>query len=383
MKRFLLVFAAICVAFSCFAQDDEAIPIEKIWGVNVNPDKTVTFRFRDRNADYVVVKGDMGKYPMTKGDDDVWTVTTPHSLNGGFYEYFFIVDDVMMPDPSNYYSTQSSGIVYSIFLVPGGMGDLYSVQDVPHGTLSHVWYHSDKLGMDRMLNIYTPAGYEDGHKKLPVLYLLHGSSQFDNAWIQSGRMVQIMDNLIAQGKAEPMIVVMPNGNRQLQAAPGFDTFNLTYQAQTRKYLTKTNNGEWEAAFPEIVKYVDKHYRTISRKKGRAITGLSMGGAMSTIISANYPDLFDYVGCFSCFPMGRGETADNLYDKIEYQLTKKTPKWYYHTCGPADDLYPQVQKFWKDIEDRGIEFEHEEKGVGHDWFTWRMDLTDFVQKLFKD
>lgn len=383
MKKFLITIAAIMVAFAGFAQDDEAIPLEKIWGVNVNPDNTVTFRFKAPNAGYVVAKGDMGKLWMQKDEDGIWTVTTPDPLRGGFYEYFFLVDDVMMPDPSNYYSTQSSGIVYSNFLVPGEQGDLYSVQDVPHGSLSHVWYHSDKLDMDRMLNIYTPAGYENSRKRLPVLYLLHGSSQFDNAWIQSGRMVQILDNLIAQGKAKPMIVVMPNGNRQLQAAPGFDTFNLTYQAQTRKYLTKTNNGEWEAAFPEIVKYVDKHYRTIAKKKGRAITGLSMGGAMSVIISANYPDMFDYVGCFSCFPMGRGETFDNLYEKIEYQVNKKTPKMYYLTCGPADDLYQGVLEFWQKLEDMGIEAETETKGVGHDWYTWRIDLTDFAQRIFKN
>ena len=382
MKKILVAAFAILMAFSGFAQDDEAIPLEKIWGCEVNPDNTVTFRFRAKNAGYVKVHGTMGRYWLEKGADGVWTVTTP-PVGDGFHEYSFLVDDVLTPDPSNYYSTQSSGVVYSNFIVPGEKGDLYSVQDVPHGSLSHVWYHSDALDMDRMLNIYTPAGYENSRKRLPVLYLLHGSSQFDNAWIQSGRMVQIMDNLIAQGKAEPMIVVMPNGNRQLQASPGFDTYNLTYQAQTRKYLSKTNNGEWEAAFPEIVKYVDKHYRTIAKKSGRAITGLSMGGSMSVIISANYPDMFDYVGCFSCYPAGRGEAFENIFGKIEYQLKKKTPKLYYHTIGPADPLYNGAVNFWNTLENMGVKFESEVKGAEHDWYTWRIDLTDFVQRLFKD
>lgn len=375
IKRLFLAALLLCVSSALFS----AVPLEKIWGVSVNPDNTVTFRFRAPNAGYVVVRGTMGKYWLQKGDDGVWTATTPQPVEDGFHEYTYLVDDVLCTDPTNYFSVQSSGIVYSVFIVPGEKGDLYSVQDVPHGTVSQVWYHSDMLGMDRMLNIYTPAGYECSRRHYPVLYLLHGSSQFDNAWIQSGRMVQIMDNLIAQGKAEPMIVVMPNGNRELQASPGLDTLNLAYQARTIQYLTKTNNGEWEAAFPEIVRYMDRHFRTIAKKKGRAITGLSMGGSMSLRIAADNPAMFDYVGCFSCYV----DEVPGIYEKIEYQLTKKTPKLYCHICGPYDVLYPAVRKFWDRLEAMGLEFEHEAKGAEHDWYTWRICLTDFVQKIFKD
>lgn len=161
------------------------------------------------------------------------------------------------------------------------------VCEVPHGTVSKVWYPSPTLGMERRrMTVYTPAGYEDSNKQYPVLYLLHGAGGDENAWSELGRAIQIFDNLIAQGKAEPMIVVMPNGNAAQEAVPG-EYPNSMYKPSFAN--PKTMEGSFEKAFPDIMKYVESHYRTINDKNHRAIAGLSMGGFHSLYISANNPD----------------------------------------------------------------------------------------------
>ncbi|MCF0173063.1 MAG: esterase family protein [Bacteroidales bacterium] len=379
-NRIIAIFVLCLCSMGAYAQEEPALDAEKIWGVNVGSDNSVTFRYAGPAERYVMLRGTMGRYPMTKGEEGVWSVTIPN-MESDFYEYFYIVDDHIIPDPTNYYTTQSSGYIYSNFIVPGGKGDLYSTQDVPHGTVSRIWYHNDRLDMDRSVNIYLPAGYESSRRSYPVLYLLHGSSQFDNAWLMSGRAAQIMDNLIAAGECEPMIVVMPGGNLQLQAAPGYDTDNFTLQARTRKYLSKTNNGEWEAAFPSLVEHIDKHYRTKTGKIWRAIAGLSMGGAQSVVISANYPKMFGYVGCFSCYIMGSGEVVENIYDKIAKQLSMK-PRLWFLTTGPQDELYSGIIEFKEKVDAMGYPYQWLEQGAGHDFMTWRLDLETFAKQLFR-
>ncbi len=164
------------------------------------------------------------------------------------------------------------------------------------------WYHSNALGLDRRLQVYTPPFYDSTNRNYPVLYLLHGSGGDENAWVELGSLPRIMDNLLAEGKIEPMIVVMPNGNPSKQAAPGETTENLAYKPQMSNKFPGFKRGSYEMAFPEIVNFIDTRYRTIPDKAHRAIAGLSMGGMHSLTISANYPDLFDYVGLFSAgFP----------------------------------------------------------------------------------
>lgn len=158
------------------------------------------------------------------------------------------------------------------------------------------WYHSDGMKMDRRINIYTPAGYEQsGDRKYPVLYLLHGMGGDEDEWTTFGRAAQILDNLIAQGKAEPMIVVMPNGHAAMEAAPGESSLGY-YKPYHMK--NGTMDGAFEAYFPEIITFVESNYRVQADKAHRAIAGLSMGGFHSANISLNYPDMFDYVGLFS-------------------------------------------------------------------------------------
>jgi enterochelin esterase-like enzyme len=197
--------------------------------------------------------------------------------------------------------------VSNYFLVGGGKADLYKVNKVAHGTVSKVWYEDAKAGLTRRMTVYTPAGYETSKQKYPVLYLLHGIGGDEEAWMDLGRASQILDNLIAQGKAKPMIVVMTNGNISQEAAPGQTSDNLIVPTLG---LPKTMEGSFEASFPEVVKFMDSRYRTIAGAQGRAIAGLSMGGFHSFYISINYPKTFGYVGLFSA-AIGK--------EQIEYRI----------------------------------------------------------------
>ena len=215
MKRTLLLAAALLVSAAAFAQQALG-PASGITSPEINPDHTVTFRYRGPKAVTVQLQGDFlpGRVDMKEGRDGMWTYTT-EPLTGELYSYSFIVDGVRTMDPNNIYQNRDIATWTNIFTLSAEKGDkgwYYEVHDVPHGTVAHVWYDSPSLGMKRRLSVYTPAGYEDNPKaKYPVLYLLHGSGGDEDAWLDLGRTAQIMDNLIAEGKAKPMIVVMPNG----------------------------------------------------------------------------------------------------------------------------------------------------------------------------
>ena len=165
-------------------------------------------------------------------------------------------------DPSNVYMNRDVNSVTNIFIIGGTPGDIYGVKPVAHGSVTRLWYKNPLAGMTRRMTIYTPAGYNDGTQKCPVLYLLHGMGGDEEAWMALGRMSQILDNLIAQGKVKPMIVVMTNGNIAQEAAPGESSLGL---AQPSMQQPKTMDGMFEQTFPDVVKYVDSHFRTLSDK----------------------------------------------------------------------------------------------------------------------
>jgi len=292
------------------------------------------------------------------------------------------VDGLKVNDPNNVYMIRDVATVNNIFIVGGERADLYKVNKVPHGSVSKVWYHSPSLGIDRRMTVYTPAGYETSGKRYPVFYLLHGMGGDENAWSELGRAAQILDNLIAQGKAEPMIVVMTNGNADLEAAPGESS--LGYMPPTTR-LGKTMEGSFETHFPEVVKFIDKNYRTKANKKNRAIAGLSMGGFHSLHISKQYPDMFDYVGLFSAAIMpGKNATSPIYKDmegKLKLQFAKK-PALYWIAIGKTDFLYKANKEYRKLLDEKGYPYEYFENEDGHIWRNWRIYLTEFTPKLFK-
>lgn len=396
MKK--LLFCTLMAAMACSASAQQAL-----WGGSditspeINPDKTVTFRIAAPKAVKVQVTGDFLptekiQTPFGEVDspgtadliekDGVWEYTTPEPLKPELYSYTMLVDGLKINDPSNVFRIRDVKSVSDVFIIPGERADLYTIKDVPHGSVSKVWYNSPTLGMDRRLTIYTPPGYETSGKRYPVFYLLHGMGGDENAWTELGRASQILDNLIASGEAEPMIVVMTNGNAALQAAPGESS--LGFAAPTTQ-LPKTMDGSFESHFPEVVKFVDTNYRTIKSKKARAIAGLSMGGFHSMQISKEYPDMFDYVGLFSAAIMPREGADSPVYANIDEKLKKqfaKNPALYWIAIGDSDFLYQANVDFRKKLDENGYPYTYYETPDGHIWKNWRIYLTEFVPQLFK-
>lgn len=380
---------------------------QALWGraavvsPQINDNKTVTFRIAAPKAIKVQVTGDFlptqpmdtpfGKFDapgvadLTEGKDGVWEYTTPEPVKPEFYNYTFIVDGQKMVDPSNVFINRDVASLTSILYVDGDpIVDLYKINDVPHGTVSKIWYHSNQENIDRRLTVYTPAGYETSSKKYPVFYLLHGIGGDEEAWATQGRATQILDNLIAQGKAEPMIVVMTNGNISQHAAPGEGPEGMV---SPNLALPKTMDGSFEKAFPEIVNFIDKTFRTKAQKQFRAIAGLSMGGFHSCHISKQYPELFGYVGLFSAAISKEQGDANGIYNDFDKKLAtqfsaKNRPALYYIAIGKTDFLYKDNQDLRKKLDDNKFPYVYKETEGGHIWRNWRIYLADFAPRLFK-
>ena len=390
MRNSIQVCIAICLAF--LLMPVEALAQQALWGKapvvspEIHENQTVTFRLRAPKAVKVQVTGDFlskGVADLVENKEGVWEYTTLEPLKPELYGYNFVVDGLKMNDPSNVYLIRDVSTITYVFIIGGDRADLYKVNDVPHGTVSKVWYDSPALGMDRRLTIYTPAGYEMSGKRYPVFYLLHGMGGDENAWSELGRATQILDNLIAQGQAEPMIVVMTNGNAALEAAPGESS--LGWETQPTFQLPKTMEGSFETHFPDVVKFVDKHYRTKANKKNRAIAGLSMGGFHSLHISKQYPDMFNYVGLFSAAIMPGKNVESPIYQDMEGKLATqfaKKPALYWIAIGKADFLYKANEEYRKLLDEKGYPYEYFENEDGHIWKNWRIYLSEFVPRLFK-
>lgn len=385
MKKVLLAVYAACLSLQVVSQ-------ENLWwktpvnSPEVNKDNTVTFRLKAANATKVEVVGDFlskdEKAEMKKVNNDVWEYTTPKALAPELYSYSFMMDGIKISDPSNVFMSRDVVTISNLFMIDGKESELYKVQNVPHGSLSKVWYHSEKLNADRRITVYTPAGYETNGQRYPVLYLLHGMGGDEDSWSTLGRASQILDNLIAQGKAKPMIVVMTNGNSDLQAAWGESPTG--YVTPTIE-LPKTTDGSFEDAFPEVVTFVDKAYRTITKKESRAIAGLSMGGFHSMQISKEYPTLFNYIGLFSASARFKGRKDSHIYEnceaKIKTQFAQK-PALYWIAIGKDDFLYEENQKFRSFLDANGFQYTYVESEGGHIWRNWRNYLCQFLPLIFK-
>jgi enterochelin esterase-like enzyme len=278
------------------------------------------------------------------------------------------------------------GNLFSVFIVNHGNGDDYSINDVPHGNVSRTWYPSAQYKTDRRLTVYTPPGYETGKSKYPVLYLLHGSGGDEEAWISLGRLSTIMDNLIAQGKIVPMIVVMPNGNAAKQAAPGETRENFTYKPGMSNTLGNSVAGSYELSFDEIVNFTDSRYRTKAEKAQRALAGLSMGGSHSIVISADHPNMFNYVGLFSpATPGRRTDTTNKAYSNMDAKLAAQKNnglKLYWIGIGKTDFLYTSVADFRKKLDNMQFPYTYVESERGHIWSNWRNYMLQFTPLLFK-
>lgn len=368
---------------------------QALWGAaeivspEINADNSVTFRYAAPDAKEVKLSGDWmpaegwtpGSIVMKKGEKGLWSFTT-EVLPSELYSYSFLVDGLKSTDPNNVYLIRDVASVTNVFVVGGGQADLYKVNAVPHGTVARRWYNSPGNEKMRRITIYTPPGYEDSKEKYPVLYLLHGMGGDEEAWIALGRTAQILDNLIAQGKAKPMIVVMPNGNVAQEAAPGES--NLGFYKPTFQ-LPNTMDGKYEATFPDIIKFVESSYRVKAEKSSRAIAGLSMGGFHSLHISRYYPNTFDYIGLFSAAILPDQKVTSKVYENLDETLkTQKANgyKLYWIGMGKTDFLYKSGVAYRERLDKIGMKYTYVESEGGHIWRNWRVYLSEFTPLLFR-
>ena len=392
MKKTVLSIAlcALC-AVSASAQE-KLFQSANVQSPVVNADGTVTFNVFAPKAVKVEVTGDFGSAQLKEGQDGVWTYTTD-KLAPELYSYTFNIDGMTgVKDPANIYVNRDIVSFTNIFIVSeakGDKGDLYRVNEVKHGNLAKVWYDSPTLKMQRRMTIYTPAGYDKG-KNYPVMYLMHGAGGDENAWSELGRAAQILDNLIATGKAKPMIVVMPNGNTDCQAAPGEWSRGM-YQPSFMGSVNQKPVATMDESFMDIVKYVESHYKVAKNKRSRAICGLSMGGGHTFATSKRYPDTFNYIGLFSAGLHISGDRTKSFYEQlqedtnVQKQLAKLfagKPALYWIAIGKTDFLYQQNADLRKYLDEKGYPYEYRETEGGHIWRNWRIYLTEFAQRVFK-
>ena len=399
MRKLYHVLIALCIAGTNAMAQQALFGGKMPVSPEINKDNTVTFRCVAPEAQKVQITGDflptktidtpMGKYDapgtadLVKGADGVWTFTTATPLKPELYTYNMLVDGATVNDRLNVYTVRDIANISNIFIVGGERAELYKVNKVNHGTVSKVWYEDKKAGLTRRMTIYTPAGYETSMEKYPVLYLLHGIGGDEEAWMDLGRASQILDNLIAQGKAKPMIVVMTNGNISQEAAPGQTSEGFIVPALG---LPKTMEGSFEVSFPDVVKFVDSRYRTLADRDHRALAGLSMGGFHSLYISINNPNTLGGVGLFSAAigkqqAGGENEYIYNDLDKKLANLFASKPHLFWIGIGNTDFLYKDNVDFRKKLTEKNYPFTYYENDGGHIWRNWRIYLTEYLPLLF--
>jgi enterochelin esterase family protein len=318
---------------------------------------------------------------MKHTGNETWSITL-RDLEPDVYMYYYVIDGMKVLDNENAHVLRDVKNVMNTFVLDPRGDCPMAVHEVPHGEVRAVWYDSPTLGMKRRMMIYLPAGYDESRQKFPVLYLLHGTGGDETVWLEQGRTAQILDNLIAEGKAEPMIVVMPNGNVDEQAAAGMTPDNNVQPTFAHK---KWMEGTFEQSFNDIMNWVDNNYRTRASKRYRAIAGLSMGGYHSLYISANQPEDFNYVGLFSPAISRMDKGKSKIYDDLETKLItqfKQHPRLYWMGIGKDDFLYKDNAKFRELLDKNRLRYTYHESEAGHEWANWRDYLVIFTQLIFK-
>ena len=392
MRRIITLLTIFCAFASSLATAQEMNSLQfrrRVQSPELIAD-SLTFRFIAPKARKVSVSASWLGYrpdalPMAQGADGIWSVTIPNPAPE-LYTYTFIVDGVSVLDPANVFVQRDGARYMNAVLVPGGYADNYAECTKP-GNVEHVWYYSAENGMTRRMYVYTPAGFDrnDRKTKYPVLYLLHGGGGDEDAWSTLGRTCQILDNLIAQGKAKPMLVVMPNGNPNQYAA---QTLGIPVKTDVKQYASGFDN--YSSLVADIVPYIEKNYPVIKNRKGRAVAGLSMGGGQSFFIAFRNVDLFANVGIFSSGLIGSAAIGGAPFDAEQhFPGFYTTPGRYnrfdviYLSCGEEDGRIDGMRDFRQKMETAGYKgIVWEQYPGNHEWKVWRRNLASFVQLLFK-
>lgn len=354
-----------------YYEDTKNIPVSP----EVHPDRSVTFRLFAPKASEVVLMGSPGileviKEPkaLQKDEKGVWSITVG-PLPPGFYTYGYAIDGgLRMPDPSNPNLELRRWGPTSSFIVPGPDKAIFEERNVPHGTVHVDFYDSKNLGAPRIFYVYTPPGYESGQQKYPVLYLLHGNGQIEASWTWTGRANVIMDNLLADGKIKPMIVVMPYGHipREIKPAkPASPSGTPDSVAIEKELLTGVK--------PEV----ESKYRVLTDREHRAIGGLSMGAAQSLSIGLHNLDSFAYIAAFS----GGGDKAE--WEKADPTVLNQRLRVLWLGCGTEDAAFKSVKGMNDLLTEKKVKHMFNPSGGAHSWPNWQVYLSKYAPLLFRD
>jgi enterochelin esterase family protein len=339
----------------------------------VHSDGRVTFRFRAPNAKEVfLAREGAQRVPMQKDEQGAWSVTTD-PLEPDLYGYSFVADGVSLIDPSNSRMKPNLLNTQSVVHVPGPASLSWEINNVPHGSLHRHFYKSGIVGDDRDFYVYTPPGYDPRSRTTyPVLYLLHGFSDDASGWTAVGRAHVILDNLIAQGKAKPMLIVMPLG---------YGSPEILSRTGPRDPAMGRRNMERfrDATLQEVLPQVERVYRVSRNRSQRAIAGLSMGGAESLFTGLNALDRFAWVGAFSSG--GLGEDFSATFSKLDSKANDQL-RLLWIACGKEDRLIEGNRKFGDWLKSKGIRYTWIETSGAHTWMVWRRNLADFAALLFR-
>lgn len=371
MRLIRRVFGCGLLAALALAQQ----PSTPLVSPEVHPNRSVTFRFRDPNAKSVLVRleGQPNAIIMEKDDQGVWSTTTP-PLSPDYYGYSFAADGVALMDPSNWLLKPNFLNPQSMVHVAGPASLPWEVNDVPHGEVHHHFYHSVVAGDDRDYYVYTPPAYDSKNGTYPVLYLLHGFSDDASGWTAVGRANVILDHLIAEGKAKPMIVVMPLGYGTMDMIRrGWGVWNNT-ELRDRNFAKFR-----EALLTEVMPRVEREYRTSNDRLGRALAGLSMGGAESLLTGLNGLDKFAWIGAFSLGGIPDDFASD--FPGLDANANQRL-RVLWIACGTEDGLISLNRKLREWLKSRGVKLTEIETPGRHTWMVWRRNLAEFAPLLFR-
>ena len=369
MRR-VLILTALLLSGQAFAQGPQ-----RLVSPEVHPDKSVTFRLRAPGAKEVFMARESAeRLPMQKDDQGVWTVKTS-PLEPDLYGYSFVVDGVTLTDPSSPILVKPNFIYPSSYVhVPGPASLPWEIKDIPRGVVHHHFYHSAVVGDDRDFYVYTPPGYDSkAARQYPTLYLLHGFSDDASGWTAVGRAHVILDSLIADGKAKPMLVVMPlgYGAPEVVSPRSGPRDNTAWRRNVEKFS--------EATLKEVVPQVEQLYRASQQRTDRAIAGLSMGGAEALATGLNAVDRFAWVGAFSSG--GLGENFAGTFPTLDAKANDQL-RLLWMACGTEDGLIQGNRKLVEWLKSKNIRHNWTETPGAHTWMVWRRYLAQFVPLLFQ-
>jgi len=388
MKKIIFFTLAIILVLSAIFNPISAQNRPKpVKSPEILPDNSVIFRLYAPDAKTVKVTGTFmdlaSNIEMVKSDSGLFEAKAG-PLASDMYVYVYIVDGVKMFDPNNNIVVRDGSYIESRLMIPGETADLYDVKDVPHGIVSAVWYNSPTIGMSRRMIIYTPPDYNKSKESYPVLYLLHGGGGDEEGWISRGRANYVLDNLIAVGKAKPMIIVMTNGIPANAGSPGDRPLNsILKKGDTSTPAAMTSGKFEESLIKDVIPFIESNYRVKTDPDNRAIAGLSMGGYHTQKITNANPGKFKYIGVMS---MGL-YSMFGAYDKEQYvsqlkALNDNKPKLYYLGCGKTDFLYKGVTDLRALYDEIGFKYTYRESEGGHSWNNWRLYLSEIASQLFR-